>query len=367
MKPGLSTALSVLLGMLPTHVVLAADNITRLDPWSVGQVLVYETEYLKQATAPGKSEKVRSADTTEIRITQASVDGFVQQWVSRDTRVEVLAGDRAEADMMLAAGKAFEGHPLVVQLARDSTYVGIQNLDETGARLRGALQPLMLAGVDAGIRKNLVAPVDAAKLAQVTAAARAQVEGVMTRLTSAPMLEAMLGQVIQSYNAFVGITLEPGAQYALETELDNPMGGSKFPATLQFHAYRSEDDPDDIFIEWETSIDPKKGLDATWQLVESLYGVKISKADRKQLPRQISLVDAGFILFERGTGVIEMFENTRTTRLGDNLDVSRHRMRLVDSAHGHRWAAESDDQAEAAEVAAAPWRCGQPACYQSRH
>ncbi|MGH8075818.1 MAG: hypothetical protein ACREPE_00620, partial [Lysobacter sp.] len=133
-----------------------------------------------------------------------------------------------------------------------------------------------------------------------------------------------------------------GERYALETELDNPLGGKKFPATMEFGLYASEEDPADIFIEWDSTIDPKKGMDAVWDLTETLYGIKVPKADRKGLPKQISFVDEGFIIFNRDSGVIEMFESTRTVKLGDKVDVDRNRMRLTNGDHSHTWTEESE-------------------------
>lgn len=349
MKPTLF-ALPVLCALIPLHAVSAAEMVMWPNPWEAGRTLVYETENLDSDTAPGSRKKVRMADTTEIRIIEASLDGFVQQWVSSGTQMEVLEGDKAEAEAIFAAMKSFEGFPLLVELDKEANYRRIRNLDEISERMRTALRPLFVAGVEAGVKKSLGEQADEETAKQVLAAAMTQVDGTLEKMTSAPMIDAMLGRLIQSYNAFVGVELEDGEWYSLETELDNPLGGKKFPATLKFGLYPSKQDPADVFIEWESAIDPKKGLDVIWGLVENLYGMKVSKADRKKLPKQISLVDEGFMVFNRESGVIEMFESTRTVKLGDKLNVDRNRMRLTNGEHEHTWTGESDT----AEAVASP-------------
>lgn len=59
------------------------------------------------------------------------------------------------------------------------------------------------------------------------------------------------------------------------------------------------------------------------------------------MPEGISVSDAGFFLFDRKTGVPEMFESERTVELGDRREYERTRMRLLGGAHAHAWAEEA--------------------------
>ncbi|MGH8077307.1 MAG: hypothetical protein ACREPE_08295, partial [Lysobacter sp.] len=211
----LALSLISTLALVPLHAASAGETIKWPNPWEAGRTLVYETENIDSDTQADKRKKMRTSDTTEIRITEASGDGFVQRWVSMDSRLEVLAGDKAEGEMMFTAVKSFEGFPLMVELDKEATYRRIRNLDAVVERLRTAMRPVFVAGVEAGI-KPLGDTADADKKKQVLAAAMEKVEGVLDKMTAAPVVEAMLGRVIQTYNSFVGVELEDGERYALE-------------------------------------------------------------------------------------------------------------------------------------------------------
>lgn len=342
----LARSLLCALALVPPHAASAGESIQWPNPWEAGRTLVYETEHIDSDTHDGKRKKARTTDTTEIRITEASVDGFVQRWVSSDVHLQVLEGDKAEGEAMLTAMKSFEGFPVMVELDKEANYRRIRNLDSVAERLRTALRPMIVAGIEARV-VPLDEATDTAKSAQARDAAMAQVDGVLARMTAGPVVESMLGRVIQNYNSLVGVVLEDGERYTVDTEIDSPVGGRKFPATVEFGLYASEDDPTDIFIEWTSTLDPKKGMDAIWDLAETLIGTRISTADRKGLPKQVSLVDEGFMIFNRDSGVVEMFESTRTVELGSKLQVDRNRMRLVNEDHAHTWTAETAESAEA--------------------
>lgn len=337
-----AAALLVLPLVLPAQTAFAADTLRWPNPWKEGQSLAYETESLDSETGSGKHEKTRTTSTTQVRISKATADGFVQEWVSRDMTYDVLEGDKASEQVAQAALKSFEGFPIAVDLDQDGNYTRIGNVDAVSARMRTVMKPVMVAGMETALAK-----LDKAEREKARPAALQQVEGVLDRMTSPAVVEAMLSRDIQTYNAFVGVDLEPGQWYELETELDNPLGGKKFPAKLQVAMYASDDDPDDIFLEWKSAIDPEKGMEATWELVEKLYGEKIGRKQRKGLPREIAINDEGFAMFRRNTGVTEMFEYTRTVKLGEYEKTERERMRLTNGDHDHEWneepAAADDD------------------------
>lgn len=322
----------LVLPVAPTPAAFAADNLRWPNPWQQGRTLTYETESLDSQSGSGKLEKTRSTSTTRIRISEATADGYVQEWVSGDLSFQVLEGDRAGEQVMQAALAGFEGFPIAVELDKDGNYSRIRNVEAVATRMRTTLEPVMLAGVDAGLAR-----LDQAEREKARPAALQQVEGVLERMTSPAVVEAMLSRDIQTYNAFVGAELEPGRWYELETELDNPLGGRKFPARLRVAMHPSQDDPDDIVLEWNSAIDPEKGMDATWELMEKLYGTKIGRSQRRGLPKEIAINDEGFALFHRQSGVTEMFQYIRTVRFGGYEKIERERMRLTDGRHDHEW------------------------------
>ena len=58
--------------------------------------------------------------------------------------------------------------------------------------------------------------------------------------------------------------------------------------------------------------------------------------DQKQ-QLEISIVDEGLFVVHRPTGVVEMFESTRTVQAGAKSKVDRHRLRLANGEHDHVW------------------------------
>lgn len=312
-------------------------------PWRAGLALTYETENLESEVAPGKREKTRITDTTTLTVVEATTTGFVQKWTSGKPRIEVIEGSKDSVAMMEGLYESLAGLHILVELDKDANYKGIRNLAEISAQLRNAMRSVLLSGIDAEAAK--AASGDGADTEAVKAEARKRAEQVLDGFASPAFVEAAMGKVIQNYNGFIGIELEDGASYEVETELDNPLGGSKFPAKLTFGMYASDDDPEDVFLEWTSSIDPKRGARAVWEMVEKLYGTAIPKEERKQLPKELAIVDEGFLVFNRGSGVIEMFENERKVTIKDLHKIDRDRMRLLDNAHGHTWKDAASDEA----------------------
>ena len=340
MKLQLAAAFAALVACAPSFAqqdagkTETAETIHWPVPWKVGQVFTYETESLDAEQAPNKREKTRSTDTTKITITEATTDGYVQRWISTAPKVQMLEGDANAAKLMESLATSLTDLVILVELDKEATYKRIRNIDEISTRMRAALKPLLDAEVEKGIAKAKGDDIDTkAALEQ----ARGQLDKMLDGLSSPAYLEAVLGQVVQNYNAFVGIALEDGASYSVESELDNPLGGRKFPATVEFGLYVSEDDPEDVFLEWTSTIDPERGAEAIWELAEKLVGMQIPKEQRKELPTQVSIVDEGFVIFNRSSGVIEMYENERKVDLGDTHKSDRDRMRLVDGEHEHEW------------------------------
>ena len=326
----------------------AAETIRWPIPWRVGQALSYETENLESEVSPGKREKTRITDTTTLTIVEATTTGFVQKWTSGKPRIEVIQGDKSAVAMMEGLYESLAGVHILVELDKDANYKGIRNLEEITRQLRAAMRPLLLAGIDA--KGETSAAANQATREAETAGARKRAEQVLDGVASPAFVEAAVGQVIQNYNGFVGIELEDGASYELDTELDNPLGGAKFPAKLTFGLYASQEDPEDVFVEWTSTIDPKRGAAAAWDMVEKLYGTAIPKEQRKQLPKELAIVDEGFLVFNRSSGVIEMFENERKATMKDLDKVDRDRMRLLDNEHGHTWKEESQEKAPSPET-----------------
>lgn len=305
-------------------------------PWKQGEVLRYETERVKTETAPGKREKSVGTSKAAIETLEAGKEGFVQRWSWSESKEEVLEGDESMEAVMAEATAELEKIALIVEMNADGNYSRVRNLPEIGQRMVAVMRPMLVGQVDDEMKKQAAA-MDDAQRGKARAEAVARLDGFLQRFTEPQVLENLLTKEIQNVLAFAGAELENDQAYEIDTELGNPTGGAAFPAKLTFGLYEDEEEPEDIWLEWTLEIDPVKGANAVWDTVERMYGRKIGDAERKELPAEVSIVDKGFMVFERSTGVPELYQNVRTTKLGENANYERNRMRLLDRGHGHVW------------------------------
>ena len=316
----------------------AAPTVKWVLPWKPGTTLEYASEDLTTNDL-AKRERTRATATATVRITEATKQGFVQAWSWRDEAYVVEEGDKSGEAQMREFATAMQDVTLEVELDAGGNYARLRNLAEITPRLRHAMQPLMLAGLDASLAK-----IPDAKRDEARKAAMAQVEGLVDRMLAPAVLETMLTRNIQWYNAFVGIDIEPDQDYEAKVEVANPVGGAPIPVTVTFSLSVSKEDPDDLFVAFEQKIDRENGGAAVSAIIEGLLGTTLPK-DEKQL--EISIIDEGLFVVHRPTGVVEMFEATRTLQTGGKSKVERHRSRLTNGEHEHVW---TDEQEEADEA-----------------
>lgn len=314
-------------------------------PWKQGEVLHYETERVKTETAPGKREKSVETSKAAVETIEAGKDGFVQRWSWSDTRDEVLEGDKSMQEVMAKATAELEKIALVVEMDAEGQYSRVRNLADIGQRMVAVMRPILVKQVDDELQKQAAA-MDDAQRKQARERAVTGLDGFLQRFTEPQVLENLLTKDIQNVLAFTGPELENDQAYEAETVLENPTGGAAFPAKLTFGLYEDEEEPEDIWLEWTLEIDPVKGATAVWDTVERMYGRKISEAERKQLPAEVSIVDKGFLLLERSTGLPELYQNVRTTKFGENANYERNRMRLLGRGHEHAWLEQNPQATE---------------------
>jgi len=310
-----------------------APKVKWVLPWKADTALTYEVEDLESQTGEGKSTRYRITSTEHVAIEEAGKDGFVQTWTSENARLEMLEGDsvlRSMMDQAQAGAKALEGTALEVQLDNEGTYKGLRNLDAVTKRLRAAMAPMMLIAGEAQVAKI----VDAKERDAARAKTKADMDGVLDRVFTPAMVEGMVTRNIQGYLSFHGIELEPEQAYELDTELPNALGGAPFPARMQLSMSVDEEDPEDLYVSYDVTVDPEAVARAATGVVEKFAG---NALDGKQLVKKIDMTDAGLFVVHRRTGVVEMYETTRTTKAEGTTKVERHRMRLVDNEHGHYW------------------------------
>jgi len=316
-------------------------------PWQQGDVLHYRHEQVQTKTGPGTREKSRSSSTIEVKTVGAGTPGFLQLWRGYDSTQDTLEGDKVQAQAMADAMKGLEDLSFEIEMDAEGTYQRMRNLDIVVRRMRAALQPVVAKLVRDATEKA-AAGLEPAKRAQALQQAQANADAYLDRITAPAVLEGMLTRDIQTVLNFAGAELEDDQAYELETTLDNPTGGAPFPAKLSFGLYVVKDAPEDVNLEWTLEIDPVKGASAIWDTVERLYGRRIGEAERKTLPAQVSIVDTGFIVFERATGLPEMYQYERNVKIAENANYERSRLRLVEQAHDHAWTEENPQDTEPA-------------------
>ncbi|HWS77122.1 MAG TPA: tetratricopeptide repeat protein, partial [Thermomonas sp.] len=316
-------------------------------PWKQGEVLRYETERVQTETGPGKREKSIGTSKAAITTLEARKDGFVQQWTWSESKEEVLEGDKSMQQVMAEATAKLEKIPLVVEMNADGNYTSARNLADIGQQMIAVMRPMLVEQVDVELQKQ-AEKMDAAQRAKARDESVARLDAFLKRFTEPKVMENLLTKDIQNVLAFTGADLENDQAYELETELENPTGGANFPGKLTFGLYVDEESPEDVWLEWTLAIDPVKGAAAVWDTVERLYGRKINDAERKELPAEVSIVDKGFIVFERATGVPELYQNERTTKFGENANYERSRMRLLGGGHDHVWLEQNPQATEPA-------------------
>ncbi|GHC10492.1 tetratricopeptide repeat protein [Thermomonas carbonis] len=322
-----------------------AEKIKVPLPWKQGQVLHYQVEQVETDTSPGSREKSISTSMIEVKTIEAGKEGFLQHWRGYDNKQEVLEGDKEQAKAIADAMEGLEDLAFVIEMDGEGSYKGMRNLQEVTTRLRAAMQPVMLKLVRETTTKATAA-MEPAQRKEAMDKVEAETNAVLDRFTAPQVLEGMLTRDIQTVLNFTGAELENDQSYALDTTLENPTGGPPFPAKLTFGLYVDKDSPEDVWLEWTLEIDPVKGAVAIWDTAERLFGRKIDEAERKTLPLQVSIVDKGFIVFERATGIPEMYQYVRNTKIAENANYERRRMRLVEQAHDHEWSDETPHATE---------------------
>jgi hypothetical protein len=326
----------------PFHLAISAEDksaptVEWVVPWKQGTVLEYALEDLT-INALNRRQRTRATSLATLRITKASKSGFVQAWSWRDTGYVVEEGDKAEEAALAKLAAAMEDVSLEVELDGAGNYTRTLNLAEIAPRMRDAMRPLVLAGAEASLAKIA----DASKREEARKFAIPKVEAILDRTLAPAVLENLLTRNIQWYNAFVGLDIEPDQDYEAKLELPSPLGGAPIPVTLTFSLSISKVDPDDLAVVFEQRVDRENGGAAVTAMVEALVGTALPKEQMLEL----SIVDEGMFIVHRPSGVVEMFEASRTVKLGERSKIERHRLRQTNGAHNHVWRDEQADPDE---------------------
>lgn len=335
------TLLAALLCALTTPAAFAAEQagaapaVKWVLPWQSGTTLEYANEEFGVDDL-GEHEVTRGTSSVTVRILAASEKGFIQAWTWGDNRYEVIEGDKSEEAWVGALATAVDGMTLEVELDPSGNYSRVHNLPAFAARQRQAIRPILL---DATLQQVLAEEPDLAMHDAMRAITAAAVDGELDKMFSPEFVDLMFATDIRWYNAFAGIEAVPGKQYQATTEL--AMDGISAPVPLTYRLETRPESPDDLFVVFERKIDRQVSEGLVIAMIEGELDEGLSDHQKQQ---ELVVLDQGTYIVHRRTGVVEMFEGTRTTRVGDKRKVDRLRLRQLDGAHEHSWDGQASSQ-----------------------
>jgi hypothetical protein len=313
LRPASAVALA-LLSLCLAPIALAAPAIPL--PWSAGTKLEYRSTTVDEKVANGVRRVATTRALTTVEITQAGETGFVQSWRDTGGTVELegdgpdLAAEQAVATAML---RRFEGVALEADLDAQGLFTGVRNWRALGALMREALLPALRTQAKARAAQMQVAVTDAE--------VDARLAPVLQRMTTQSVLDASLGKQASIYNLFTAPAITAGKPVRYEDELQSPVSSHRIPAIGQFELIRTDAAADTVTLRWTQSIDPVKGLEATWKMVEALTGAALP-ADRSQLPTGLVLRDEATVTVHRGSGVPRHLVHQRRLELGGQVKTT---------------------------------------------
>lgn len=321
----------------------SADTVRWPLAWQAGDRWVYETESIDREIRDGQPSARRTTDRTEVRVEAAGKDGYVQSWTTTGSRVEVLEGDRADADALAPVLDELDGFSVVVGFDRRGRYSGVRNLDATAAKIRTAMQPAVeriALGGSAGEAQALQG-LDPAQAAEARDLMRQQLSVVFDMLFSTSRVAHMTTTHARTATDHVGGSFRAGKRYRDATPMRSPLDGLPLPATREYVVTLDDRDPNLARLAWTHALDPQGAPAALWTLAAELEngGLAPARGAGDGRPKDLDLREDGFALFRRDTGVLELLQVQTLSRYGQAHDErERNRLRLVDSAR--TWAQE---------------------------
>lgn len=312
----------------------AAERVRVPMPWTAGQTVVYDDEALQHdAAGEGGPETRRITDRTRIRVEAAGRDAVVQTWVTLDTRVEAVDGDRTMADLLAPVLASLDEVPVAIELDGAGRYRRVRDLDALADRVRAAMLPAFLANLERGFG-------DDGKIRKLDrdvalAAARSDLEANMDRIVSRDSVEAGAAMQARLLGAFAGKTLVAGRSYRDREPILSPIEGHPLPGLREYTLEIDRDDPGLARIRWTHRLDADGDPAALWSLAQEL-GAE-TRGDGR--PQDLVLSETGTLVFRRDTGLVELLEVEGRSKYGAAHDErERHRMRLLGT--DRTWAQE---------------------------
>ena len=330
--------LSALLAAACSASAHGAEKIHWPVPWAAGDLAAFDTESVVREIEDGKQNARRITDRTEIRTDEAGGNGYVLTWVTRDSRIEAVEGDRSMVDVLAPMLDEFDGMQVVIELDRNGQYRRVRNLEPLITKVRATMLPILSANLDSMFR-DADPKLSKADLDLALTMARSNLGASIDSIITPQGVEAMSSAQAKTMTAFVGKTLEVGKRYRDNTPLESPTEGRPLPAAREYTLSLVEGDPGLARIRWTRTLDTEGDPEALWMLVGELIGSDELMVARRGRPKDLSLVEQGVVLFRRDTGAIEMLETVEITRYGSAHD-EHQRDRMRRSGSTRTWAQE---------------------------
>jgi hypothetical protein len=305
--------------------------------WKTGEVATYSTESIVRDRGKKGSSTRRTTDRTEIRTNQAGDSGYVQTWVTRDSQIEAVEGDRSMVDSIAPILDKLDGMEIVIELDRDGRYRRVRNLQTLIAKVRATMLPVFAANLSNMFDDD--PKISKADRGAILKIAQDNLEASIDDIITPGSVETMSSEQAKTLTAFVGKTLEVGKPYRDREPMESPNEGRPLQANREYVLSLVDDDQNLARIRWTHTLDTAGNAQALWALVDELTSGEEKANVRKARPSDLALREEGVVVFRRDTGAVEMLETTETSRYGTMHD-EHERFRMRRSGSARTWAQE---------------------------
>jgi hypothetical protein len=278
-------------------------------PWQKGMTLHYRSHSSNEKTKGKLHTRIQTQDLTELSITEAGPEGFVQQWRSLKPEVAVTGdGDQVTYERKVAQAlvERFRSLPMQAQLDARGAFRGLRNWQELGAAMRAVMLPALVAQNAA--RKDLIG------------AKKEELQGMLgpalDRLTTRAAIDASLGRQMAIFNYFTAANIPRGKKVTYEDNLPSPWSSDVIPSKGSFELVSEDAKAGTVTIHWQQGIDPVKGRNAVWKMASAIGISRNAGTGADGLPKGMVLSDDATVVLERATGLPVKLEHRREVALG---------------------------------------------------
>ncbi len=286
---------------------LASASVHLPLPWKLGVQARYQLQSVQEDLRADKSRKTDSRSTERLDIVEAGPKGFLQVWTTESGTTEVSgSSEDVESMRRISAelAKRLDKLPVEVELDADGSFRRIRNWQVFGSAMREVMLPALLAQ---NADKAKAAKLDEASL-------RAKLDPLLDKLTSEAAVSASIGRPASIFNFFVAAKLSEGKPVEYEDYLPSPWSSDLIPTRGSFALEKLN--ASTATIHWRQGVDPAKGAEVMWKIVEAVSGVKVPAAERKGLPSELGLTDEAMAVIDRKTGLPVSIDYRREVSIG---------------------------------------------------